>query len=270
MADCEGDSVSAMAQAGFYDTAAETAPEDPAHEIAALREAVAARDAFLAIAAHELRNPMTPLLGRVQLTRRALEKGDVQKAAAGLEQVEWLITRFVKRATALLDISRATSGNLRLNLAEADLGVLVREIADSFAPVAEFVGSRLELQSPVQGPKRVCDRLAIEQIIDNLLSNALRHGAGRPIGLILAVDPDGRIVLTVADQGSGIAPESQERIFGRFERAVEAGQHQGGFGIGLWLVKQLVDLMQGAILIDSAPDRGARFTVILPLTPCEE
>jgi two-component system OmpR family sensor kinase len=212
-------------------------------ENAALHEAVTARDRFLSVAAHELRNPMTPIRGCVQLLRQMLRRGAGDGALAskmeqGLEQVEWLIEQYVKRATTLLDVSRATTGKLHLDAVAVDLCALVREIEQSFAPIAEHAGSALEVQVPADPVLCYGDRLALEQIIDNLVSNALKYGGGNPVVVSVAVErnPDGKAdacIVRVRDQGAGISPQDQSRIFARFERAVHPGEHAGGFGVGL-------------------------------------
>jgi two-component system, OmpR family, sensor kinase len=242
-----------------------------AHENTALREAVMARDAFLAVAAHELRNPMTPIRGRVQLLRRILRRDDdkdvlVAKMEKGLEQVEGLIEQYIKRATTLLEVSRATTGQLHLDRVAVDLVALVHEVAHGMAPIADRAGSVLEVHVPSDAVTCYGDRLAVEQIIDNLLSNAIKYGAGQPIVVSVEKAPDrpNTCLIRVRDHGVGISTEDQARIFARFERAVSPGEHHGGFGVGLWVVSQLVQAMSGTIEIASVRGQGSTFTVCLP------
>jgi signal transduction histidine kinase len=107
------------------------------------------------------------------------------------------------------------------------------------------------------------DRLRIEQVISNLLSNAVKYGQGKPVDVALEVR-DGAARLTVRDHGIGIDPRHQERIFERFERAVST-RHYGGFGLGLWIVRQIVDASGGSIRVESTEDEGSLFVVELPL-----
>ena len=107
------------------------------------------------------------------------------------------------------------------------------------------------------------DRLAVEQIVDNLLSNAVRYGARTPVELSAEVR-DGQVRIQVCDHGRGLPPADRDRVSGCFERAVGLGERRSGFGVGLWLVGQLVAAMDGTILVEDAPGGGALFTLTLP------
>ncbi|GAA0583311.1 hypothetical protein GCM10009416_22200 [Craurococcus roseus] len=248
---------------GDGDLASATADELRA-AVAELRAAVRARDDFIAIAAHELRNPMTPIAGQVHLLLAAARRGGSSQAqvAAGLERLEVAVRHYLRRATTLLDISRASSGQIRLEPAATDVSAVVRETVEGYAPLAARAGCALRLDVR-DGVAATLDRLAVEQVLDNLLSNALRFGAGKPIDVGLAAGADD-LTLAVRDRGAGLSEADRARIFGRFEQAV--GQRRnGGFGIGLWLVRRLVDAMRGGIAVESRPGEGATFVVRLPL-----
>jgi len=239
-------------------------------ENAQLREAVAARDAFLAVAAHELRNPMTPIIGGIERLCHMMNNPDLGRDALKktAERIEWLMARYVRRATTLLDVSRVTTGKLRLDPAQTDIGTVVQDVVESFAPLAEYAGSSLTFSVPEQRVVRMGDRLALEQIIDNLVSNAIKYGAGGRIHVAASEDAvTGEILLEVRDSGPGISPHNQALIFERFERAVEPGAHSGGFGVGLWIVRQLAEAMGGTVKISSRVNEGSTFTVTLPLQP---
>ena len=156
-----------------------------------LAEQVAARDSFLAVAAHELRNPMTPIVSRIALLRRAVAKGSLppEKLAHSLEQIDWLIALFVKRATTLLDVSRITTGKLRLELEEVDVCEVAHAVAVNFEPLAHNAGSPIALELPPGGLAVRGDWLAIEEVLDNLVSNAIKYGAGKPILVRAVADP---------------------------------------------------------------------------------
>lgn len=234
-------------------------------QIAELREAVAARDTFIAIAAHELRNPMTPIRGQVELLLRKLRRGDcpVDRIELGLERIEWLIDQYMKRATALLDVSRITSGKLALTYEWVQLASVMRGVVESLLPLAQLAGSTIAVDAhdDLVGE---WDRLAIEQIIDNLISNAVKYGAGKPIHLSARADGQSAII-EVRDHGIGIRDVDRKRIFDRFERAIGSAAHAAGFGIGLWLVRQLVEAMEGEIAVEASAAGGTLFTVTLPL-----
>jgi signal transduction histidine kinase len=169
---------------------------------------------------------------------------------------------FVRRSTTLLDVSRIAAGNLRIEPSKVDLSEIAREVVDRAELAARLARSRLQadLQDGVVG---MWDRLALEQVVENLLSNALKFGAGKPVTLTLRSDGEAA-QLAVRDRGIGISEADRARIFQRFERAVTQREH-GGFGVGLWLANQLVVGMGGTIDIESTPGEGATFLVRLPL-----
>ena len=133
-----------------------------------------------------------------------------------------------------------------------------------FVRSAHDAGSELKLRSegPVVG---LWDPERIDSVITNLLGNAIKYGEGKPI-TVGVDDLGGEARITVHDVGIGIAPEDQERIFGRFERAVSI-RHYGGFGVGLWISRQIVEAHGGRIEVTSAPGGGSVFAVVLPKKP---
>jgi signal transduction histidine kinase len=230
-----------------------------------LREAVRARDEFVAIAAHELRNPMTPILMQVGLLLKAARSPSrchPEIIAPRVEVLEQAVQEFVRRSTTLLDVSRITAGNLRIEPTEVDLTMVMHSVVDRAAVAARMRRCRLEtdLQENVVG---LWDRLAIEQVVENLLSNAIKFGAGKPVSISLHAGNEAA-ELTIRDRGIGISAEDRARIFQRFERAVTRREH-GGFGIGLWLANQMVVAMGGTIDVESNPGEGSAFMVRLPL-----
>lgn len=232
--------------------------------VADLTEAVAARDAFIAVAAHELRNPMTPILGQIELLLSAVRAGRCSPAQVEqrLERIEYAVRHYLQRATTLLNVSRITSGQFRLKLEPLDLARRLRDVAGTFAEAAEHAGVPITVSAPDNLPG-IWDGLALEQIIDNLVSNALKYGGRTPVELSLDAC-EKRVRLQVRDHGSGIAPNDRERVFQRFEQAVGHGDQGSGFGIGLWVVGQLAEAMGGRVVVDDAPGGGALFTVTLP------
>ena len=200
------------------------APEDEVSELADLRQlvetlrrSVRARDDFIAIAAHELRNPMTPIVGAAELALISARKAEGKcppHVILLLERLQDLVQDYVRRATKLLDVSRLEAGNFQLKPAITDLSNLVLSIVSGYEAEANYQHCVLEhdIEAGVGG---VFDPLAVEQVIDNLVSNALKFGAGKPVTVRLR--SDGRFVsLDVQDGGIGMSVDQQARIFGRF------------------------------------------------------
>jgi two-component system, OmpR family, sensor kinase len=252
-------------QAGSDVAASELA--DLRRQVTELRRAVRARDDFIAIAAHELRNPMTPIVAVADLALAAARNAEdtcPPRVTSLLERMQLLAQDFIQRSTRLLDVSRIEAGNLRLEPSPTDLSALVLAVARKYDVTAARVRSPVELDIQ-DGVAGLLDQLAVEQVTENLLSNALKFGAGAPV--MLRLRSDGRSAcLDVGDRGIGMSPDQQARLFGRFEQVVS--QHRGsGFGVGLWLANHLVTAMDGRIGVSSSPGKGSTFTVTLPLAP---
>jgi signal transduction histidine kinase len=227
-----------------------------------LRAAIAARDEFIAIAAHELRNPMTPIVGQVQLLLSRARREQASPALLqGLETLQVAVDHYVRRATTLLEITRLNAERVRLDASAFDLCELVRACIRKYEQLASRAGSTLacDLPGPVEG---IWDQLATEQILDNLVSNAIRYGDGKPVRVEVQSGPEW-VEVRVIDHGIGIAPADRERIFQRFERASGAPRG-GGFGIGLWLSSKLVQAQGGSMIVQSEPGSGSTFIVRLP------
>jgi signal transduction histidine kinase len=239
-------------------------------ENATLRAAVQARDDFISVAAHELRNPMTPLVGQIELLRRnARIAGEAVPAQimAGIERLDVIVSRYIKRTTILLDISRLTTGKFRLVVAPVDVSTVVSDVVDDFSAFANASG--VVLSAAIE-PRAVglFDRTAVEEIVENLTSNAIKYGLGQPVHVGLTCQQN-EICLQVEDHGPGISSDDQARIFDQFERLVTARSARG-FGLGLWVVGQLVVAMGGTITVDSKPGAGSTFIVRLPLRTTAE
>jgi two-component system, OmpR family, sensor kinase len=227
-----------------------------------LREAVKARDDFLAIAAHELRNPLTPILLSMQLVRTAQRSGDSIKSAAELDRLERLIKHFASRTHMLLEVAQISSRKFQLEPAELNLSELVTNVVTDYMPLVARSGSEMitSIQKEIVG---FVDRMAVSGIVENLLTNAVKYGRGKPIELALTA-AEGLAKIIVRDHGIGIADGDKDRIFNRFERAVTRDTHSG-FGVGLWLVRNLAESMGGSITVIGESGVGSVFTVNLPL-----
>jgi two-component system, sensor histidine kinase and response regulator len=233
-----------------------------------LQEAIQARDEFLSIASHELKTPLTSLVAHLQMLLRSLQRGQqppIEQLERRLQAAEQASKRLVKLINGLLDVSRISAGRLELELEAVDLAEVTREVVGRFEQELAEGGCLLELGLEGAAGKAVgrWDRFRIEQVVTNLLANAIKYGPGKPIEVRVEVD-GGKARLVVRDRGIGIAPEQVERIFGQFERAVSA-RHYGGMGLGLFIVRQIVEAHGGEIRVDSEPDAGSTFTVELPV-----
>lgn len=228
-------------------------------------DAIQARDLFLSVASHELRTPLTTLQLQLQSLKRFVDKtGDLPseietRLVSALRQTR----RLGDLINELLDVSRITHGRLLPERVETDLAAIVREVLERYRVSIEQAGSELIVRGLDESIVGFWDPLRLDQIVDNLLSNAIKYGEGRPIILEIA-RVDGKARLVVTDHGIGISPQDQERIFERFERAVST-RYYGGFGLGLWITRQVVEAHGGAIHVESELGRGSTFTVELPL-----
>jgi signal transduction histidine kinase len=231
--------------------------------------AIAKRDEFVAIASHELRTPLTTIELQLHLIqRRTAALCRDEAACAWLSErlrALYLQTENLNRLVhELLDVSRIMQRRLTIDLQPVDLSEVVREVIAALADRGAIAraGSEVEVSAPKPVRGR-WDRMRVEQIVTNLVTNALKYGAGKPVDVEVRVTQE-MASLVVRDHGIGIEPQDRARIFERFERAVP--QHNyGGLGVGLYIVRQLVEELGGAVHVDSVRGEGSTFTVTLPL-----
>jgi len=227
-------------------------------------EALRARDEFVSEASHELRTPVTSLGLLLQTLLRGLDRGGMpaERVREKLRAAHNQVDKLEALIRQLLNVSRMKSGPIELEVEEVDLGGLVEEIAARFEEDARQAGSSLAV-STEEGLLGKWDRLRLDQAITNLLTNALKFGAGKPIEF--EVRREGELAkVKVRDYGVGIPPSDQERIFDRFVRSKTAKPF-GGMGLGLYIVRQIVDAHGGSLAVESEPGEGATFILSLPL-----
>lgn len=235
-------------------------------------KSVQLRDDFLSIASHELKTPLTPILLNFQLVERYLKSvaSDIPKAALLLkvfENTDQQFDRFLKLVENLLDVSRISADRLVLEKENVDLSHLLQDIVKRFRSEFKNAGCSvsLNIEENIIG---FWDRVRIEQVIINLLTNAMKYGLQRPIEISLIRENghsgEAKARLIVRDHGMGIAKKNQEKIFSRFER-VASTTHFGGLGLGLYITHNIVLAHVGTIQVESKPGEGSAFIVKLPI-----
>ncbi|SFT98145.1 hybrid sensor histidine kinase/response regulator [Pseudomonas marincola] len=236
-----------------------------------LKLAVRMRDDFMSIVSHELRTPLNGLILETQLRKLHLQNGNLQ--AFTPERLEIMTTRDERQINSLirliediLDVSRIRTGKLSIRPAEVDLGVLVEHVLESYSAQLAEAGCTLE-RDISEGVVGYWDAFRIEQVVINLLTNAMRYGAKQPVAVRVFADND-QAHVQVRDNGVGISAEDQARIFEQFER-VNANHSAQGLGLGLFITEQIVTAHNGTIKLHSELGAGSTFEVILPLKQAE-
>lgn len=233
-----------------------------------LQHAVRLRDDFMSMVAHELRTPLNTLSLESQMRKKQLERGQVAifnatYLKAMVERDRRQISSMVRLIDDMMDVTRLRTQGLSVRCAEVELVALLRGVLETLAGQASAAGSELTLEAPEPIPAWL-DAFRIEQVVVNLLTNALRYGGGKPISVRLARLEGGWARIQVADQGMGIKEADQERIFDQFER-VTLGDGIGGLGLGLFITRQLVSAHGGTIHVQSRVGEGSTFEVRLPV-----
>jgi signal transduction histidine kinase len=227
-------------------------------------EHIASWDAFYTAASHELRNPIHSLQLQVLAILRGLEG---EERTPQLEWVQWRVgkannqlSRVIRLLDRLLDVSRISSGRLPLVLEDVDFAEVAAAVLDRLEPAEQG-----QITRTLDSTTGRWDRVRLEQVVTNLVTNALKYGEGQPIEIVIQGN-ERSARLAVTDRGIGVAVEHQERIFQRFERAVTERRYSG-FGLGLWITSRIVEELGGTMSLQSAPGEGSTFIVELPKTP---
>ncbi len=235
----------------------------------ALQKSLRMRDEFMSVVAHELRTPLNTLFMDVQMRKMLLERGKIAVFdAAYLEKMvardQRQVQSMVRLIDDMLDVTRIRSNRLSIRPAPFDLPVLLDRVVGNLSLQAQAAGSVITLHAgqPVTG---CWDEFRIEQVVTNLLTNALRYGNSKPVEVSLVL-LGGSVALHVRDQGRGISAQDQQRIFEPFERAVGQDDSTSGLGLGLYITRQLVEAHGGTISVQSREAEGSTFSVTLPLT----
>ncbi len=233
---------------------------------ASAQNAIRSRDEFVSIASHELKTPITSLKMQLQMVLRSvnIETGQMptpEKLKKTLETSTHQVDRLTILIEDLLDITRIEKGKLNYTFEEVNLSELVKEVVERFSEDFKRAHCNLSLDI-ISGVQCFCDRYRIEQVITNLITNAIKYGSENPVK-VSVFQEGSNAIFTVKDSGMGIAKEKHAKIFERFERAISS-TNISGLGLGLYISKQIIDAHQGKIEVDSDINQGATFRVSLP------
>jgi signal transduction histidine kinase len=226
------------------------------------QQAIRFRDDFLSVAGHELRTPLATLRLQMDALAQAATAQPGSISQKHIDRAQRSVERLIRLVDELLDVSRIRAGRLELNFEPCDLSEITRSAVDQLRDTATHAGSEIVFVAPgsVAG---MWDRVRLEHVVSNLLGNAIKFGSKKPIEVRVGLD-GATALLSVTDQGIGIAEQDQPHIFGRFEQ-VRSPRKAAGLGLGLWIAKGIVDAHGGLIGVESKLGEGATFTVELPL-----
>ena len=234
--------------------------------LAKAEKAARIREEFLSIASHELKTPLTSLRLQLQLSQRTMKSGNEavrleETLRRSLDLSLQQVTRLTNLVEDLLDVTRIGAGKLPLKFAEVDLTEMVAEVLERHRDQLQSAGCAVEFR-PERRVRAKCDRFRMEQVVSNLLANAAKYGAGKPVEIWIG-EVGNSPAIRVRDSGMGIAPEDRGRIFERFERAVSA-KSISGLGLGLYISREILRAHGGTIEVDSEVGTGSTFTVEIP------
>lgn len=228
--------------------------------------AVRMRDQFLSIASHELRNPLTVLIGQTQLLQRRLARDATlsERDQRALQVIVDQSSRLNAMIGTMLDISRMERGQFQITRAPMDLGALTRQVVEELQPTIER--HTVECHTP-DGPVMIDgDAIRLHQVLQNLVGNAIKYSPHGGQVTVRVEQRGARACVAVTDHGIGIPQDALPQLFQPFYRATKAeGQPISGMGVGLYVVKEIVTLHGGEVTVESQRGHGSRFTILLPL-----
>jgi len=235
--------------------------EEERVRLAQAQEAVRLRDEFLSIASHELKTPLTVLQLQLDTLRDRVKEVDASLADK-IDRTNRASDRLTQLVDTLLDVSRIATGKFELHREPVDLAQVAKEVVDRMSMAASAASCVIHADL-VPGVEGHWDRIRIEQVMTNLLGNAMKYASGSSVDLRVYNEP-GSAVIEVRDRGPGLPGKDSDALFARFERGASM-RHYGGLGLGLYIVRQIAEAHGGNVLASNAPDGGARFSVRLPV-----
>ncbi len=246
-------------------TGRKQAEEQRAALLAEVERALAVRNQFLSIASHELKTPVTLLRGYTQILNRHAEKKNDTIALRPLQVIDRQIERMTRLIDDLLDVSRIESGAIEFQMAPFDLVEALREVVGEVGVYSP--GFELRLQDGVEDLWVLGDRQRIQQVMTNLMTNAIKYASDRREADVHVTRDGDQAVVSVTDYGIGIPQEQQAQVFERYFRGANASANNyGGLGMGLYISRYIIRRHHGSISVESEQGKGSTFTFTLPLT----
>lgn len=230
-----------------------------------LERAMTARSRFYASMSHELRTPINAVLGYSTLLLESIYGPLNEKQAEGIHRTQRAAKHLLELVNDVLDLSKIEAGKIDLRLQPVGFPTIIDELFVTVRPLADKYGTKLALEAPKENISIVSDPRRVRQILLNLLSNAIKFGDRKPIRVQVQRTPDDGVMVAVIDQGEGIPPEDQERIFQEFVQLGKS-QLQEGTGLGLPISRRLAELLSGSLTLESQPGQGSTFRLTLPAT----
>ena len=232
-----------------------------------IEAAMTARSRFYASMSHELRTPINAILGYSTLLLENIYGALNDKQSEGIQRTHRAAKHLLELVNDVLDLSKIEAGKIDLKLQPAAFPDLIEDLFVTVRPLADERGSTLAMEHTGPNQTIITDPRRVRQILLNLLSNAIKFGQGKPIVVRSRMREDSRFEVEVIDQGIGIGPEDQARIFDEFVQIGKGAQLQEGTGLGLPISKRLAELLNGELLVHSAAGEGSRFQLIIPSNP---
>lgn len=228
-----------------------------------LQEIMAARSGYVAHVSHEIRTPLTGIVGSIKLLKAAKSEAQSQSLMSILDRSADKLLDFVND---VLDLAKLDAGHFETIEEETDFGELAKDLLSEFQSIADAKSVKLTVNDLLEGSIYLADRAGFQSILQNLIGNAVKFTESGEITVSIDEDSYGQIAIRVVDTGIGIAPENHAKIFKEFQQAEsETARMYGGTGLGMSIVKRIVDRMDGTITVKSELGKGSEFIVLVPL-----